>query len=309
MLAPVPAPPIRRIVPALTEVAARSGVTVLVDRQPNLCRWAVHSTTPGGKERIISGPSRRQAANPSNRELAAQIAAAVQRVNATPDVVFASDFETARILRDKTDLPVSDVCAPPSAVAAARAAIEALEARLVDGLTLACDSSRGGRTSINGCGWVLAYKDGADPAIGAYTCESVRGGIRAGELAAIRRGLQSTLNLHPVLREGVGTLTILTDSLPALDLLERVAADSLHPGDDSDALLECRRILGSARGININFQWVRGHNGHLLNELADRLAKLARRNREMGIDEVTNARMVAGVREDARALCAAMKAA
>jgi len=61
-----------------------------------------------------------------------------------------------------------------------------------------------GRT-VNGCGYVLAYANGADPILGAYTAVSAHGGIRAGELAAIRRGLQSTLGHHPVLREGVGT--------------------------------------------------------------------------------------------------------
>lgn len=45
---------------------------------------------------------------------------------------------------------------------------------------------------------------------------------------------------------------------------------------------------------------VRAHNGHPLNELADRLAVLARRNREMGVDELTNARMIASNRQDAK---------
>jgi ribonuclease HI len=45
---------------------------------------------------------------------------------------------------------------------------------------------------------------------------------------------------------------------------------------------------------------VRGHNGHPLNELADRLAVLARRNREIGVDEVTNARMIASIRQEAK---------
>ena len=54
--------------------------------------------------------------------------------------------------------------------------------------------------------------------------------------------------------------------------------------------------------MNISYEWVRGHNGHPLNELADRLAVLARRNREMGVDELTNARMIASIRQDAKRL-------
>ncbi|MBT2548958.1 hypothetical protein [Arthrobacter sp. ISL-65] len=75
---------------------------------------------------------------------------------------------------------------------------------------------------------------------------------------------------------------------------------ALQPFDDTDSVAECRRILGSARGVDISYEWVRGRNGHPLNELADRLAVLARRSREMGVDGVTKARMIASIREDAK---------
>ncbi|MBT8162555.1 MULTISPECIES: RNase H family protein [Arthrobacter] len=142
---------------------------------------------------------------------------------------------------------------------------------------------------MNGCGYVLAYSNGADPILGACTSVSTHGGIRAGELAAIRRGLQCTVGHHPVLREGVGDLKVLTDSRAALEVLERVSTGTLQPFDDTDSVAECKRILGSARGVKISYEWGRGHNGHPLNELADRLAVLARRNREIGVDEMTNA--------------------
>lgn len=300
---PMPAPPMSRFVPALVAVNERHGVTVLVDRQPNLCRWAVH-TIIDGKDFIVSGPGDGQATNPSNRELAAQISQAVARIakrtGETPSQVFTSDWATAELLRAKSDLPVTDLTAPPAALAAAREAVAEVERGLVSGLVLACDSSRGRGKSVNGCGYVLAYSNGADPILGAYTSVSTHGGIRAGELAAIRRGLQSTLGHHPVLREGVGDLKVLTDSKAALDVLERVATGHLQPFDDTDSVAECKRILGSARGVNISYEWVRGHNGHPLNELADRLAVLARRNREMGVDDVTNARMIASIRQDAK---------
>lgn len=300
---PMPAPPVSRFVPALVAVNERHGVTVLVDRQPNLCRWAVH-TIIDGKDLIVSGPGDGQATNPSNRELATQISQAVagiaKRTGETPSQVFTSDWATAELLRAKSDLPVTDLTAPPAALAAAREAVAEVERGLVSGLVLACDSSRGRGKSVNGCGYVLAYSNGADPILGAYTSVSTHGGIRAGELAAIRRGLQSTLGHHPILREGVGDLKVLTDSKAALDVLERVATGHLQPFDDTDSVAECKRILGSARGVNISYEWVRGHNGHPLNELADRLAVLARRNREMGVDDVTNARMIASIRQDAK---------
>jgi ribonuclease HI len=302
----MPAPPVRRFVPALVAVSERRGVTVSVDRQPNLCRWAIHTLGESGRPITVSGPAAGEPVNPSNTELAAQISAAVASTGITAAQVFAVEWPTAELLRAKTDLPVVDLTPPPAALTAVRNAIGKVERRLVRGLTLACDSSRGKGRNVNGCGWVLAYANGADAVVGTYTAVSERGGIRAGELAAIRRGLQSTLNLHPVLREGTGDLTVLTDSRAALDLLERVRAEADITGEDADSVSECRRILGSARGISISFEWVRGHDGHPLNEIADRLAVLARRNREMDVDDFTHARMVAGVREDARRVCASL---
>lgn len=52
------------------------------------------------------------------------------------------------------------------------------------------------------------------------------------ELPAIRRGLQATLNLHPVLRDSTGTLTVLKDSRAALDLLELSRTDEAPPPAD-----------------------------------------------------------------------------
>lgn len=299
---PVPAAPQHRFVPAVQAVTERRGVTVAVDRQPNLCRWAVHTTDAAGRGLLVTGPGRGQAANPSNRELAAQISEAVGSLGVEVDQVFTSDWQTASLLKDKTDLPVSTLSAPPASLAKARNGIAGIERRAVTGLVLACDASRGKGRNINGCGWILAYPAGADPVVGTYTAVSDHGGIRAGELAAIRRGLQATLNLHPVLRDGTGTLTVLTDSKAALELLERVAAGEAPTEEDTDSVHECKRILGSARGVDIRFEWVRGHDGHPLNEFADRLAVLARRNREMGVDDITAHRMVAGVREDAKGL-------
>lgn len=303
---PVPMAPAQRFIPAVQSVTERRGVTVAVDRQPNLCRWAVHTTDTTGRDIMVTGPRRDEPANPSNRELAAQISTAVASLGVEVGQVFTSDWPTATLLRAKTTLPVTDLSAPPASLVKARNGIAAVERRAVSGLVLACDASRGKGRNINGCGWVLAYSNGADPVVGAYTTVSDHGGIRAGELAAIRRGLQGTLNLHPVLRDGTGSLTVLSDSKSALDLLARVEADEDVSSEDTDSVQECRRILGSARGVDVHFEWVRGHDGHPLNEIADRLAVLARRNREMGVDDITSHRMLAGVREDAKVICAAL---
>jgi hypothetical protein len=63
-----------------------------------------------------------------------------------------------------------------------------------------------------------------------YTAVSDNGGMRAGELTAIRRGPPATLSLHPGLHSGTGTLTVLTDSKAAKELLERSRADEALAG-------------------------------------------------------------------------------
>lgn len=78
--------------------------------------------------------------------------------------------------------------------------------------------------------------------------------------------MATTFAQHRMVAEGglVGTMTVITDSKAALEVLNRVATGSL--------------------------------------QACDGLAVLARRNREMGVDEVTNARMIAALREDAKGL-------
>lgn len=46
-----------------------------------------------------------------------------------------------------------------------------------------------------------------------------------------------------------------------------------------------RRFLSVYRKHRVRFQWIRGHNGHPLNELCDRLAVAAREQSELLVDE------------------------
>lgn len=300
-IAPMPVAPPQRFVSAFDAVASREGVTVSVDRKRNVCRWSVYTRTAAGKPVTVSGPRKGQEWNPSNRQLAAQIVAAIESVCAVPGQVFVSDRATADVLREKSDLAISNLSPPAEAVAATREALTTVEENIIKGLILACDASRGRRTDINGCGWVLSYPCGADPVVGSNTEVASHGGIKAGELSAIRHGLQKTVARHPALRQGSGSLTVLTDSREALRAIALVRTESTPTLNlDSDSLDECRRILGLAAGVNVSFEWVRGHSGHELNEVADRLAVMARRNREMDVDDITDRRMLAAIREEVR---------
>ncbi|TSE15035.1 hypothetical protein B1A87_002995 [Arthrobacter sp. KBS0703] len=103
-------------------------------------------------------------------------------------------------------------------------------------------------------------------------------------------------------RAVVGSSTITCEEGAGFDASSAVACDAA-----ADATYTRRNrhrmneTLSAGKGRFLG-RVVRGHNGHPLNELADRLAVLGRRNREMGVDEVTNARMIASIREEAKTL-------
>ncbi|MEH0110731.1 RNase H family protein [Tersicoccus sp. MR15.9] len=297
---PLPTPPARRFVPAADRLATRTGVTIVLHRLHNLSRWAVTGLGLDGQPATLTGPVPGAPVNPNNPELAAQITAAVSVLSEPGQTVFASDHDCARLLREHTDLMVSDLSAPAGAVAAGSEAIRRLDRRIIANLTLACDASRATGGAVNGVGWVLAYSTGAEPALGSGHTLSPKGGILAGELSAIRKGLAATIRLHPSLADGAGSIRVITDSQDALALIARLQQGQPHSAVSGDANTEARRIVEMTGRMRIRFDWVRGHNGNTLNEFADRLAVLGRRNHEMGVDEVTTARMVAGIRREAR---------
>ena len=80
------------------------------------------------------------------------------------------------------------------------------------------------------------------------------------------------------IRHFAGPLQILTDSQSAVGLITN---PNHRACPRSQALVEQIRELIAARDVSI--EWVRGHDGHPLNEAADRLAMAARRARELSM--------------------------
>lgn len=304
-LAPLPSPPRRRLVSAADEVTHRRGITVMIDRSVNLCRWAVVHMGSQGAD-AICGPSAGQNINPSNSELAAQIAAAVEQLDPTAAAVHAASPAVEDLITRKTTLSINPLAPAPEALRTAECLVGSIEKRCIQGLVLACDASARRNSGQMGVGWVLSYLNGANPLLGSGTVDVGSGGILAGELSAIRKGLQRTVSAHPLLREGFGNLKVLSDSRNALDVIQRVRKGEPAPRDSKKAIAEAGRICGLSRGVNISFEWVRGHSGDPRNEMADRLAVMARRNLECDTPDEAVHHMMLRARDDAREqLCAA----
>lgn len=87
-----------------------------------------------------------------------------------------------------------------------------------------------------------------------------------------------------------GDLLVLSDSRPALAWL----ADPDRVTDPHLQHLLAAIRTGSA-GRRVRFDWVKGHDGHRLNETADRLAMAARRAREFQQDEAVRKRIAASI--------------
>lgn len=145
---------------------------------------------------------------------------------------------------------------------------EAERVRTLPDLVVATDASKNRRRA--GVGIACVTEDGR---YRQRMCSAVET-VLQGERLAIRLAMASFRNVP---------LRVLTDSqhavrcLTTLDFAATITSDNRVHGviDEIKALSAGRRV---------RFDWVRGHSGHKLNEIADRLAVAARRCHEAGID-------------------------
>lgn len=166
-------------------------------------------------------------------------------------------------------------------------------------MVISTDASIANGGQVAGLGWIVAAEDGTYLSIGQKTVEVGRcGDILSGELLAIRWGLQSLISRHPIPVQGQGTVVIQSDSRAALRLLKTLGAQRHPAGCTVDQVRLAKRILEEIGGIPVQFRWVKGHQGHEANEAADRLAVLARRNREFGVTDEVGTRMFRDLRDE-----------
>lgn len=134
-----------------------------------------------------------------------------------------------------------------------------------------------------GLGWMMVTD--AEPIPGfAHTTVGTRFTTsRYVELEAIKAAIKDALRTGHDLHHAV----IYTDSLDAVRLItaERDGHGRGRPRNDDVPYRELTRWIALEMRINhLHIRHVRGHNGTPGNEAADRLALMARRNREYGLD-------------------------
>ena len=140
-------------------------------------------------------------------------------------------------------------------------------------ITVATDGSLGRAPTIGyAAGWAWVTEHGLADAGTIRARKVVKdGGSRIAELAAIAAACTAPeLAGHP--------LHILTDSQDAAHIVNDII------NGETPTIRYSKTIQQRAQTTGITIEWVKGHNGHLLNELADRLALMARRRHQAQLD-------------------------
>lgn len=157
-------------------------------------------------------------------------------------------------------------------------------------LTIATDASKQKGSNVVG---IAAVSTSGRIKISKVTSSKVL----EGEFAAIELALSTV-------RGNVTSVEVLTDSQKAARNLNIIldGAHTQRPGSGPEEV-KCLRRLARVRrnGVQVTVRWVRGHNGHELNELAHRSAVTARRNAQWGLDE---APQMAHLRDELRQVVA-----
>ena len=138
-------------------------------------------------------------------------------------------------------------------------------------LVIATDASRGSRGKVTGLG--IATSAGEVQMLSTRTDT-----VLAGEFAAVNAALERYFSTS-------WTLDILTDSQKVWARLneEHLLEGAMRSPEETRCV---QRVWDMRRlGATVRVHWVRGHNGHVLNDVADRAAVAARRKAQWKLDD------------------------
>lgn len=151
-----------------------------------------------------------------------------------------------------------------------------------------------GRSPVAGLGWLLVTEDGPQTGFTHQQVARDRVTIQQVELLAMKAAIKAALNTGRDLKHAA----IYSDSLDALELI-RAELRGTFPTALRTSNRELIRWLALEVRINdLHLRHVRGHNGTPGNDAADRLAVMARRNREYGLTRNHGHAMAANIAAD-----------
>lgn len=299
MSIPKPCPPARRIPTVLESAAHRSGLTVLVRHRQGVAFWAVARSVGQDVTGILSGTVAHRDAGRRLGHLHEVLDRAARRLRthaaetlycAEESAPGGSTLEESMVARG---LPVRSDYAPAPGMNTATAAIESRLRDFYRRVVVSTDASAA-RRGWTGTGWVIDFGHGSRLRLGH---QSQRGSsILEAELRAILLGTKDALSRIPHGLESGCHIHVRSDSTQALDMIAypdwRPSTATQKAGELADA------IRHTTRGLQVRFTWVKGHDGDLGNETADRLAVMSRRHAEHGLDHDVMAPKVEALRQE-----------
>ncbi len=279
MQAPRPAPPSARFIPAVQTVTERSGVTVEVRDQHQTIFWAVVRTAA---LQVVTQRCGFLPVHESGHKLGVLMAHLDKAIRAVRCNAAESVYCDNVLLNGQVRLPealaqlgfeVSEQFRPP---AGARAAMALLQERIEDfycELTITTDASRSWHSPLMGHGWILDYGRGSVPMINAFAAGGKE--ILQGELNSIYYALLDASRYRDDLFAGKVSFFIRSDSLLAINLLNNPTGHTSIRSEEVKPIVH--KIHDLLSRSEVKYGWVRAHSGDPMNELADRLALVARR--------------------------------
>ena len=165
-------------------------------------------------------------------------------------------------------------------------------------VVLHTDASRrsGARREV-GLGWVVEYEGAAErePGVHGIFQANFRGGIDAAELAAMATALRKVAASKGVFRRLLPALEIVSDSRNAVSLARRLLRNPREAAEHPYGV-DFRDAVAAFPLAEVSLRWVRGHNGNVRNEYADRAAVLVRRHGQQGFRHSVTKAALRGLR-------------